>query len=117
MNRKLWVPEMPKPEKHVFVCTQQRPIGHPRSSCAERDCAIVMEEFLWQNQQRELFNKVQVTATGCMGPCSDGPTVLVYPEGVMYGGIKKDDVGTIFDEHLVNNRPVESLLMNDEVWS
>lgn len=108
---------MSKPEKHVFVCTQQRPMGHPRSSCSERDCVTIMEEFLWQTQQRELFNKVQVTATGCMGPCSEGPTVLVYPEGVMYSGLKKDDVSTIFDEHLINDKPVESLLMNKEFWS
>jgi len=76
-----------------------------------------MEEFLWQTQQRELFNKVQVTATGCMGPCSDGPTVLVYPEGVMYSGVKKDDVASIFDEHLINDQPVERLLMTEEFWS
>jgi (2Fe-2S) ferredoxin len=108
---------MPRPEKHVFVCTQQRPAGHPRGSCGERDCASVMEEFLLQVQQRELFSKIQVTATGCMGPCSEGPTVLVYPEGVMYGNVKKDDVLTIIDQHLLNDKPVESLLMNTEFWS
>ena len=26
---------MPKPEKHVFICSQARPAGHPRGSCAE----------------------------------------------------------------------------------
>jgi (2Fe-2S) ferredoxin len=92
-------------------------MGHPRSSCAERDCAGVMEEFLWQVQQRDLFGKIQVTATGCMGPCSEGPTVLVYPEGVMYGSIKKEDINTIFDEHLIGNKPVESLLMSKDFWS
>jgi len=117
MNPKQRVPEMPKPEKHIFICTQQRPMAHPRSSCAEKDCTAVMEEFLWQTQQRELFDKIQVTATGCMGPCSEGPSVLVYPEGVMYGGIKKEDVNTIFDEHLINDKPVESLLMSEEYWS
>ena len=91
-------------------------MGHPRSSCSERQCATVMEEFLWQTQQRELFNKVQVTATGCMGPCSNGPTVLVYPEGIMYGGVTKEDVTTIFDEHLVDDKPVERLLMSSEFW-
>jgi len=108
---------MPRPEKHVFVCTQQRPMGHPRSSCAEKRCAAVMEEFLWQVQQKELFGKIQVTATGCMGPCSEGPTVLVYPDGVMYGGVKKEDVNTIIDEHLVGDKPVESMRMPAEFWS
>ena len=107
---------MPKPEKHVFVCTQARPPGHPRSSCSEKGCGAVFEEFLQQVQQRNLFDKVQVTATGCMGPCSEGPSVLVYPEGVMYGGLTKDNVATIFDEHLVGGQPVASLVMPAEFW-
>jgi hypothetical protein len=41
---------MPKPQKHVFVCTQQRPSGHPRSSGGQHGCASVYDEFLWQLQ-------------------------------------------------------------------
>jgi len=107
---------MPKPEKHVFICTQSRPPGHPRSSCADQGCNAVYEEFLWQLQNRNLFNQVQVTATGCMGPCSEGPNVLVYPEGVMYGKVSKDDVSVIYDEHLEKGEPVERLLMTPEFW-
>jgi (2Fe-2S) ferredoxin len=76
----------------------------------------VYEEFLWQLQSRNLLNKVQVTATGCMGPCSEGPSVLVYPQGVMYGGVGKKDVAEIFDQHLEQGQPVERLLMNPEFW-
>lgn len=108
---------MPKPEKHVFVCTMSRPTGHPRSSCGEKSSAEVMEEFLMQIQQKELFTRFQITATGCMGPCSEGPTVLVYPEGVMYGNVKKEDVAVIVEEHLLGDNPVERLFMTQEFWS
>lgn len=107
---------MPRPEKHVFVCTQHRPLGHPRSSCSQKGCAEVAEEFYLQLQNRNLFNKVQVTTTGCLGPCPEGPTVLVYPEGVMYGGVSKADVAVIFDEHLENDKPVDSLQVGKEFW-
>jgi (2Fe-2S) ferredoxin len=107
---------MPRPERHVFVCTQQRPPGHPRSSCGQHGCGPVYEEFLWQLQQRDLFNRIQVTATGCMGPCSEGPTVLVYPEGVMYSKVSKEDVATIFDQHLLGGAPVASLTASPEHW-
>lgn len=108
---------MPKPQKHVFVCTQSRPSGHPRSSCADHGCAAVYEEFLRQLQQRNLFNRVQVTATGCLGPCSEGPNVLVYPEGVMYARVTLNDVAAIYDEHLEQGRPVERLLMTPALWA
>jgi (2Fe-2S) ferredoxin len=107
---------MPKPKKHVFVCVQDRPIGHPRPSCSQKKCAEVAEEFYWHLQERQLFDQIQVTTTSCLGPCSEGPSVLVYPEGVMYGGVSKPDVATIFEEHLQNDQPVERLKVTKEFW-
>lgn len=107
---------MPKPQKHVFVCTQGRPPGHPRGSCAQHKSPELIETFLMELQNRALFDKIAVTNTGCMGPCTTGPSVLVYPEGVMYGGVTKEDVAVIFDEHLVGGQPVERLLVSPEIW-
>jgi len=107
---------MPKPEKHVFICVQDRPPTHPRPACGQKNCAEVADEFYWQLQQRQLFNQIQITTTGCLGPCSEGPTVLVYPEGVMYGRVQRQDVATIFDEHLEKNQPVERLRMAKDFW-
>jgi (2Fe-2S) ferredoxin len=107
---------MPRPEKHVFVCTQNRPQGHPRGSCASSGCAEVMNEFMAEIQNRNLFEKIGLTNTGCMGPCNLGPSVLVYPEGVMYGNVKKDDVKAIIEQHLITGEPVASLVVPSEVW-
>ena len=107
---------MPKPEKHVFICVQQRPPGHPRGSCAEKGCAAVWEEFMNQLQQRNCFDKVAVTNTGCIGPCTSGPNVLVYPEGVFYGGVSKGDVTEIFESHLLGGTPVARLQVDKEIW-
>ena len=41
----------------------------------------------------------------------------VYPEGVMYAKVGKDDVDEIVERHLVQDRPVERLLMSEEFWS
>lgn len=107
---------MPRPQKHVFVCNQARPPGHPRGSCAEKGCREVMDEFLYQFQQRQCFDTVQITASGCIGPCGQGPNVLVYPEGVFYLGVAKADVAVIFDEHLQGGVPVARLMAPAEVW-
>ena len=107
---------MPRPEKHVFVCMQNRPEGHPRPACAHKNCAEVAEAFYAKLQETQLFDKIQVTTSGCLGPCSEGPSVLVYPEGIMSGGVGKDDVTEIFSEHLQNDRPVERLLVSKELW-
>lgn len=108
---------MPKPQKHVLVCTQSRPPGHPRGSCGQKGCTEVFNAFLGEFQARSLWGLFQVTNTGCLGTCSSGTAVLVYPEGVMYGSVGPNDVKAIIDEHLLANAPVERLRAPAEVWS
>jgi (2Fe-2S) ferredoxin len=107
---------MARPQKHVFVCTQNRPPGHPRGCCAARGSTEILQEFWQELQKRNLFDQIAVTYSGCLGPCDQGPNVLVYPEGILYRGVSKEDVATIFDQHLVGGEPVEDLLAPAEVW-
>jgi (2Fe-2S) ferredoxin len=107
---------MPKPEKHVFLCAQSRPPGHPRGSCMESGCEAVINEFISELQERNCYEKIAITHTGCIGPCGAGPNVLVYPEGIMYGKVTKEDVKEIFDEHLLGGKPVERLKVPEDIW-
>jgi len=107
---------MPKPAKHVFVCNQARPLGHPRGSCQAKGSNEILQAFWQQVQARNLWDKFSVTYSGCLGPCDSGPNVLVYPEGVMYSGVTKEDVATIIDEHLLGGTVVEKLKAPEGVW-
>jgi (2Fe-2S) ferredoxin len=107
---------MPKPLKHVFVCTQARPPGHPRGSCQAKGGNDILQTFWQQVQSRNLWDKFSVTYSGCLGPCDTGPNVLVYPEGVLYGGVTKDDVAEIIDKHLLGGEVVERLKVPESVW-
>jgi (2Fe-2S) ferredoxin len=107
---------MPKPEKHVFVCTQSRPPGHPRGSCGEKGCRELWDAFIAELEKRQLFDRVALTNTGCLGPCGTGANVLVYPQGIMYSKVTPSDVAEIFESHLVGNTPVERLKSPPEVW-
>jgi (2Fe-2S) ferredoxin len=77
----------------------------------------VAETFWFEMQERNLFDRFQVTNTGCFGPCGLGPNVLVYPDGVLYVGVKKEDVATLIEEHLLGGKPLERLLAPADVWS
>ena len=91
-------------------------VGRQRPSCSQKDCTSVAEAFYEELQKRMIFDKVQVTTTGGLGPGTEGPSVLVYPEGIMYGGVKKEDVATIFEQHLLNDQPVENLQLPKHFW-
>lgn len=53
--------------------------------------------------------KCRVNSAGCMDRCSEGPVIAVYPEGVWYTYVDKDDIDEIVDEHLVHGRVVQRL--------
>jgi (2Fe-2S) ferredoxin len=107
---------MARPTKHVFVCAQNRPEGHPRGSCGQKGCSDVVDEFMQQLHQRQSFPQVLVTPSGCIGPCDTGPNVLVYPDGVMYNNVTRADVAAIFDEHLLGGKVVERLKAPADIW-
>ena len=67
-------------------------------------------------EERRAYGKVAITRTSCLGPCELGPTVLVYPEGVMYVGVQPGDIEEIFDQHLLGNQPVSRLQAPTEIW-
>lgn len=104
---------MAKPTKFVFVCTNERPEDHPKGSCIGRGSAEVLGLFRDLQGEKDLTH-FKVVATGCLEPCLAGPTVVVYPDNVWYGGVTLDDVETIIDDHLVGNKPVEFLMLDDE---
>ena len=107
---------MSRPVRHVFVCSQQRPPGHPRGSCAANGAAPLLQAFWAELQRRQAYDQVAVTYSGCLGPCDGGPNVLVYPEGVLYQGVKVEDVGELFDAHLIGGQVVERLVAPTAVW-
>lgn len=106
-----------KPQRHVFVCSQARPPEHPRGSCAQKACNEVLQTFWKELQKRNAYETVAVTYSGCLGPCDQGTNVLVYPEGILYNKVTKDDVVEIFDKHLTRGEPVERLIAPERDWS
>ena len=107
---------MPKPKYHVFVCMQNRDPGHPRGSCAHAAKDNLMELFGDAIATRKLFGTVALSASTCIGPCHIGPSVLVYPEGILYAEVGAEDVTQIVEQHLMGGEVVEHKQAPAEVW-
>jgi (2Fe-2S) ferredoxin len=97
--------------RHVFVCTNRRPEGDPRGCCAAKGSEEVRALFKEELEKRGLKGRVRANAAGCLDTCALGVSVVVYPEGVWYGRVTKEDVPLIVEEHLIGGRPVERLRM------
>jgi (2Fe-2S) ferredoxin len=105
---------MPKFEKHLFICCNQREVGHPRGCCDPKGQAQLQFLFKQKLALRGFKKRVRANMSGCLDQCEHGPTVVVYPDGVWYGRVTPDDVEEIIDSHIVNGKPVERLLIPDE---
>ena len=98
---------MPRPTRHVFVCTQNRPPNHPRGSCGGgHGSAALLQAFWAEQQKRQAYDTVAIAYAGC----------LVYPEAVLYSGVTPADVDEIFSSHLERGEPVARLLAPREIW-
>jgi (2Fe-2S) ferredoxin len=94
---------------HVFVCENRRDPSDPRGSCGAKGSEAIRAAFKDELRRRGLKGEVRANAAGCLDACADGPTVVVYPEGVWYGHVRPEDVAEIVESHLVNGVPVERL--------
>ena len=52
---------------------------------------------------------VRINTAGCLDRCDEGPVIVVYPEGVWYTYVDREDIDEIIEEHLLNGRVVKRL--------
>ena len=102
---------MPNPyyRHHLFFCTNKREDG---SACCQNFDSQAMRDYAKaRTKTLGLIGPggVRVNTAGCLNRCAEGPVCVVYPEGVWYTWVDREDVDEIIDEHLVHGRVVERL--------
>jgi (2Fe-2S) ferredoxin len=89
--------------RHVFLCTG------PKCCTPEEGLAA------WEKLKETLKDKALLagpsacyrTKVGCLRICTQGPTMLVYPEGTWYHGMKAERIAEFVQRHLVEGQPIE----------
>lgn len=66
----------------------------------------IFEELRTRIFKAKKESEIMITGTGCLGTCAMGPVMIVYPEGVWYTGVKKEELDRIVDEHLIGDKPL-----------
>jgi (2Fe-2S) ferredoxin len=99
---------------HVFFCTNLREDG---SQCCGQCGAQSMRDYL-KRRCKELGllgpGGARINTAGCMDRCGEGPVVAVYPEGVWYTYVDREDVEEILHEHLLGGRVVDRLRLRSD---
>lgn len=92
--------------RHILVCTG----GFCSPNRGGRELYALLPELL--EREGLLFGprRVKRGETPCLGVCTGGPIVVVYPEGVWYAGVTRPLLERIVVEHLRDGKPVEDAI-------
>jgi len=101
-------------QRHVFVCINERPAGHPKGCCLEKGSAQVRDTLKAELQKHGLAGIVRANNAGCLDACEFGVSMVVYPEGVWYGGVTVADIPEIVERTIIRGEVIERLVIKDE---
>lgn len=93
------------------MCVNERPADHPKGCCKAKGGVEVRDEIKTQLAARGLAATVRANNAGCLDQCAQGVAVVVYPEQVWYGNVTVADVAELIDQHIVNGKAVERLML------
>ncbi|RKX52169.1 MAG: NADH-quinone oxidoreductase subunit F, partial [Thermotoga sp.] len=98
---------MPTVVTNILICA-----GGACISSGEKSVKSAIEEEL---KKYSLEGSVRIIETGCMGTCSLGPIVAIYPDGVFYQKVTPESARRIVEEHVLKGRIVKDLLFEGEI--
>jgi (2Fe-2S) ferredoxin len=95
---------------HVFVCTNERPAGHPRGCCKAKG-SEKLRDYMKARAKEFGLKSMRINSAGCLDRCELGPTMVIYPEGVWYAPKSTADIDEILMTHLVGRGRVTRLML------
>ncbi|MBN2611183.1 MAG: NADH-quinone oxidoreductase subunit NuoF [Bacteroidales bacterium] len=93
----------------ILVCTG--------GGCIASGSLKIKDAFNQKLKEKNLDKTVKVIGTGCLGPCSKGPVVILASSRTFYQELTVNDVDEIIESHIIGGKAVERLTYRKETGS
>jgi NADH-quinone oxidoreductase subunit F len=85
--------------------------------CLASGSKKIKDKFEATIKEKGLEQSVTLVGTGCLGPCSHGPVIVMGRDKVFYQNVVTDDVEEIVSHHIQGNKIVERLAFKEDIDS
>jgi (2Fe-2S) ferredoxin len=106
--------KVPAVRHHLFLCaTPSKALcGDPAIGAASWERLKILVRELGLEDRARPEGVVLRTKADCLRVCQGGPVLLIWPDGITYGGVTPERVERIVREHLIGGRPVEEWILS-----
>ena len=102
-------------KKHVFICENLRDVASGRASCGSHQTAELRKKLKEMVKASGNGKQIRINAAGCLGQCSNGPAMVIYPQGIWYGNFSEEDLEEILRESILGDRVINRFLIKDNM--
>jgi (2Fe-2S) ferredoxin len=88
---------MPLRERYVWVCSNRRPDGNPKGSCAQSGSEALRDKLKVACHGAGLNGSVRVMASSCLDLCEHGIALAVMPDNTLLGHVTEGDIPALVD--------------------
>lgn len=84
-------------QHHLFLCVNERDDGE---CCGKRGALDLLKTIKQELRERGLDHEggIMANKSGCFGRCSQGPNLVVYPQGTWHQIRTKDQALQLIDQ-------------------
>ncbi|MFT5170088.1 MAG: (2Fe-2S) ferredoxin [Candidatus Omnitrophota bacterium] len=87
-------------DKQIFVCTNVNENDKP--CCGVDKGEDIFKRLRAIAKERGVHPRIRVAQAKCLGQCSHGGNVMVYPDNVWYTEVTLADAEKLADKYLIN---------------
>src|SRR4030042_3329197 len=94
-----------KLKERILLCTG--------GGCLASGALDIKKALEIEIKKNKLEDKVVIIETGCLGPCTYGPVIIMQKDNTFYENLKPEDAEEIIEKHIINGEIIERLAHKD----